>query len=150
MDVVNPVVIGCGIIALLGLYMAAAALGDWPLPGRTKEMRNRAELERLERIKNERVIRRNERLLGLMADAEKLERVYLESSCEPPDETMLAHWSDAARDFISGIDMKLLPAFDHQRPPAEFQIEGRSLQLAEIVGLLRVRTAFLSRLKSGR
>jgi hypothetical protein len=148
-DVVNPVVIGCGIVALLGAYMAVAALADWPLPGRTREIQNRAELERLERIKSERFVRRNEQLLRLIGDAEQLERNYLASSLEPPDESLLARWSDEARAFIAGIDVKLLPAFDHQRPPADCQIEDRSPQLAEVVGLLRVRTAFLSRLKSG-
>lgn len=149
-DVVNPVVIGCGIVALLGAYMGVAALADWPLPGRTKEIHNRAELERLERIKSERVVRRNEQLLRLIADAEQLERDYLESNLEPPDDSWLARWSDEARAFIAGVDVKLLPAFDHQRPPAECQFDDRSFQRAQIIGLLRVRTAFLSRLKSGR
>ena len=149
-DVVNPVAIGCGLVALLGAYMGVAALCDWPLPGRTKEMHNRAELERLERIKSDRMVRRNEQLLRLIADAEQLERDYLASSREPPDESLLARWSDEARAFIASLDVKLVPAFDQQRPSAECPFEDRSFQLAQIIGLLRVRRAFLSRLKSAR
>ena len=145
----NPLIVSCGIVLIIGMYMAAAALGDWWLPGRAKARQVLADLQRLETLGVERRIRVLDQLSKLIEGAKLAEIDYLASGPAPPDESGLAQWSNDARACIANIDVKLLRSFDQELGPAYCTIDGQSPAIANIVGLLRARAAFLAQIRDG-
>ncbi|MDQ6613510.1 MAG: hypothetical protein M3083_01790 [Actinomycetota bacterium] len=146
----NPLVVAGGIVVLVGMYMVAAGLCDWPLPGRSKARQDLAQLQKVEALKQERLLGLRRRLVQLIADAKVVEARYQASSLEPADESLLVCWTDDARACIANLDAKLLPSFDQQMPPGRFGIGGRPLQHADVIGLLNARASFLADLLEGR